>query len=369
MSPSPVTRPSTRRRTASTARSRCSTRSTGARPTTARAPPCVATVHYEERYVNAFWDGAQLVFGDGDGEIFDRFTKPVDVVGPRADARADRAHGRAGLRGPVGCAQRVGLRRVRRVPRAAAARAERRRGGLADRVGPVPAGVQARGLRDMAAPGTAYDDPVLGRDPQPAHMDDYVDTVDDNGGVHLNSGIPNRAFHLAATAIGGSSAEGAGADLVRRAHRRPGRGPDRLRRVRGGHRRGGRRARRRGARGVGDGRRHAGRVVRRARSAVPARRKRVAPRPGPPLRRLPRPDLSGRGGPRPRRPRAGELAALVDRVDLATVPGGVPKPDMYVYDFDLCGSTATVPEHHLTRDLRRIADLVLDAWAGRGRRR
>ena len=41
-------------------------------------------------------------------------------------------------------------------------------------------------------------------------MDDYVETTDDNGGVHLNSGIPNRAFHLAATAIGGSSAEGAG---------------------------------------------------------------------------------------------------------------------------------------------------------------
>ena len=64
--------------------------------------------------------------------------------------------------------------------------------------------------------------------------------------------------------------------------------------------------------------------------------------------------------------RADELAALVDRVDLATVAGGVPKPDMYVYDFDLCGSRATVPEHHLTHDLRRIADLVLDAGpAGR----
>jgi hypothetical protein len=41
----------------------------------------VATVHFGRDYVNAFWDGAQLVFGDGDGEVFDRFTKPVDVVG------------------------------------------------------------------------------------------------------------------------------------------------------------------------------------------------------------------------------------------------------------------------------------------------
>src|SRR5690606_20534506 len=71
--------------------------------------------------------------------------------------------------------------------------------------------VQGSALRSMKEPGTAYDDDVLGRDPQPGHMDDYVDTVEDNGGVHhYNSGIPNRAFYLAATAIGGSSWEGAG---------------------------------------------------------------------------------------------------------------------------------------------------------------
>ena len=55
----------------------------------------------------------------------------------------------------------------------------------------------------MKAPGTAYDDPVLGRDPQPAHMRDYVVTTDDNGGVHINSGIPNHALYLSSTAIGG----------------------------------------------------------------------------------------------------------------------------------------------------------------------
>jgi hypothetical protein len=71
-------------------------------------------------------------------------------------------------------------------------------------------GVDARALRDMAHPGTAYDDARLGKDPQVGDLADYVDTTDDNGGVHINSGIPNRAFHLAATAIGGSSAEGAG---------------------------------------------------------------------------------------------------------------------------------------------------------------
>ncbi len=62
----------------------------------------------------------------------------------------------------------------------------------------------------MAHPGTAYDDPKLGKDPQVATYSDYDHTTDDNGGVHINSGIPNRAFQLAATRIGGSSAEGAG---------------------------------------------------------------------------------------------------------------------------------------------------------------
>lgn len=63
----------------------------------------------------------------------------------------------------------------------------------------------------MKEPGTAYDDPRLGKDPQPGHMRDYVDTDDDNGGVHINSGIPNRAFHLVATTLGGNAWERAGA--------------------------------------------------------------------------------------------------------------------------------------------------------------
>jgi Zn-dependent metalloprotease len=65
-------------------------------------------------------------------------------------------------------------------------------------------------LRSLKAPGTAYDDPLLGRDPQPATMAGYVKTSSDNGGVHTNSGIPNHAFYLAATALGGHAWEKAG---------------------------------------------------------------------------------------------------------------------------------------------------------------
>jgi Zn-dependent metalloprotease len=62
----------------------------------------------------------------------------------------------------------------------------------------------------MEAPGSAFDDPVLGKDPQPSHMRRYVRTLQDNGGVHINSGIPNKAFHLAATSIGGHAWDKAG---------------------------------------------------------------------------------------------------------------------------------------------------------------
>jgi Zn-dependent metalloprotease len=70
--------------------------------------------------------------------------------------------------------------------------------------------VEGEALRSLAAPGTAYDDDVLGRDPQPGHLHDYVETTDDNGGVHINSGIPNKAFHLVAAALGGFAWERAG---------------------------------------------------------------------------------------------------------------------------------------------------------------
>lgn len=75
-------------------------------------------------------------------------------------------------------------------------------------------GVKGVALRSMKAPGTAYDDPRFGKDPQPAHMSGYVASSDDEngdmGGVHTNSGIPNHAFYLAATALGGSAWERAG---------------------------------------------------------------------------------------------------------------------------------------------------------------
>jgi hypothetical protein len=62
-----------------------------------------------------------------------------------------------------------------------------------------------------------------------------------------------------------------------------------------------------------------------------------------------------------------EVRSLVERVDLSAVPAERPRPDMYVYEFDLLGSRAVVPEQGLTAELRRLADLVLGRGQGGGR--
>jgi len=172
--------------------------------------PLLATVHYGRNYDNAFWDGSQMVFGDGDGVVFERFTKSLDVIGH------ELAHGvtehTAGLlyQGQSGALNEsisdvFGVLVKQHQLGQSAEQADWLVG--ADLLTPS---VKGRALRDMHHPGTAYDDPRLGKDPQPGHMDDFVDTDDDNGGVHINSGIPNRAFVLAALAIGGQAWEAAG---------------------------------------------------------------------------------------------------------------------------------------------------------------
>src|SRR5262249_49729563 len=42
--------------------------------------PLHATVHYSQSYNNAFWNGSQIVLGDGDGILFNRFTIALDIT-------------------------------------------------------------------------------------------------------------------------------------------------------------------------------------------------------------------------------------------------------------------------------------------------
>jgi PKD repeat protein/Zn-dependent metalloprotease len=68
-----------------------------------------------------------------------------------------------------------------------------------------PAYFPSGAMRDLADPhnGTSIGNSGW----QPRHMSEYVNTTQDNGGVHINSGIPNHAFYLFATQVGRKKAE------------------------------------------------------------------------------------------------------------------------------------------------------------------
>jgi Zn-dependent metalloprotease len=169
-----------------------------------------STVHYGVNYDNAFWNGQEMVYGDGDGRIFRPFTKALDVIGHELAHGVTQYEAALNYRGQSGALNESFSDVFGILVK------QYKLGQTADEadwlVGAelfVP-GIQAKAIRSMKEPGTAYDDPVLGRDPQPGHMDDYIDTTEDNGGVHLNSGIPNRAFCELALRLGGKAWEKAG---------------------------------------------------------------------------------------------------------------------------------------------------------------
>jgi hypothetical protein len=172
--------------------------------------PLVATVHYDRNYDNAFWNGSQMVFGDGDGTVFVGFTSSVDVIGHELTHGVTENTAGLTYQGQSGALNEsvsdvFGSLVKQHTLGQTADQADWLIG--ADLLAP---GVQGVALRSMKAPGTAYDDPRLGKDPQPADMSGYVETSDDNGGVHVNSGIPNHAFYLVATALGGNAWEAPG---------------------------------------------------------------------------------------------------------------------------------------------------------------
>ncbi|MDO9379090.1 MAG: M4 family metallopeptidase [Nocardioidaceae bacterium] len=334
-----------------------------------RGTPIVVTVHYGQGYVNAFWDGQQLVFGDGDGQVFDRFTKPPDVLAHEFTHGVTQYTANLVYQGQSGALNES----VSDV--FAALTTQRVAGQTADQAdwligkGLFLPGVQATALRSMSAPGTAYDDPRLGRDPQVGSMADYVETTDDNGGVHINSGIPNRAFHLAATTMGGQAWEDAGrtwyaaltgdqvtpdvdfagfaAATVAAAGDLFGADSSQVAAVREGW--------------AGVGVVPGVATAPAGASSVPVAAGRVVVR---------------RSGGFVGAVRTGEVAldadpvgpevrSLLDQVDLATVSGtSTPAPDRFVYTVEIDGQPFDVPEQAMTPALSRVVNLVLGDDAG-----
>jgi Zn-dependent metalloprotease len=165
-----------------------------------------SSVHYSKKFNNAFWDGRQMTYGDGDGKLFVGFTQAVDVIAH------ELTHGVTQYAVPGGGLVYEG-----------------QSGALNESVSDVfgtivkqwslkqtpaeadwliGAGIMTpavgKALRSMAEPGnTAL---TWSGDDQPGHMSGYVE----GGDVHTNSGIPNHAFQIAAMNLQANTWEKAG---------------------------------------------------------------------------------------------------------------------------------------------------------------
>lgn len=162
----------------------------------------ILNVHYGVNYMNAFWDGDEMTFGDGDGTIFVNFTKSLDVVAH------ELAHGITQFTADLDYYSQSGALNEHFSDVFGTVITQYHKGQSAhdadwligdEIMGP---NLYGEALRSMKAPGTAYDNDILKKDPQPDHMGNYYTGASDNQGVHINSGIPNKAFYLVSMAIG-----------------------------------------------------------------------------------------------------------------------------------------------------------------------
>ncbi|MFJ4953150.1 M4 family metallopeptidase [Streptomyces sp. NPDC088760] len=164
-------------------------------------------VHYDQNYNNAFWDGRQMVFGDGDGRMFTDFTAAIDVIAHElTHGVTEYTAGLAYHHQPGALNESISDVFGSLVKQWSAHQSAETADWLIGAEVFTP-GIDADALRSLKAPGEAYDNPQFGKDPQPGHMSRYVNLPNtergDYGGVHINSGIPNKAFYLTATRIGG----------------------------------------------------------------------------------------------------------------------------------------------------------------------
>jgi len=170
-------------------------------------------IHYDKGMDNAYWDGRRMVYGDGDGVVFGSFTGDIDIIGHELTHGVMENEANLDYENQAGALNEsfsdiFGIMIKQRFNKQDVKRSNWLVGEKVMK-GPQYA------LRSLKAPGTAYvNHPELGTDPQPATMDKYQNLPDtasgDWGGVHINSGIPNFAFYVAAFNMGGYSWEKAG---------------------------------------------------------------------------------------------------------------------------------------------------------------
>ena len=161
-----------------------------------------SSVHYSTKYNNAFWNGQQMVYGDGDGKLFLGFTGALDVIAH------ELTHGVTQYTVPGGLTydgQSGALNESISDVFGSVVKQWSLQQTVEQADWLIGAGIMApsvgKALRSMADPGNKA--LTWSGDDQPKTMAGYVE----NGDVHTNSGIPNHAFYIAAITLKGYSWE------------------------------------------------------------------------------------------------------------------------------------------------------------------
>ena len=139
----------------------------------------ISTVHLQRNYNNAYWNGTQMAYGDGDGKAFINFSGDLDVVGHELSHGVTEATSNLIYQNESGALNEA----------------------FSDMMGTAiefyygtgnwtigeDITIGSNGIRNMANPG---------EDGDPSYYADRYTGTGDNGGVHINSGIANHWFYL-----------------------------------------------------------------------------------------------------------------------------------------------------------------------------
>ncbi|WP_226670438.1 M4 family metallopeptidase [Metabacillus litoralis] len=148
-----------------------------------------STVHYGSNYNNAFWNGSQMVYGDGDGSVFAPLSGALDIVAHELTHAVTERSAGLEYRNQSGALNE----------------------SFSDVFGYFLDPQDYLMGEDVYTPNKSGDALRSLSNPslfgQPEHMNQYNNTTSDNGGVHINSGIPNKAAYYTISSIGKAQAE------------------------------------------------------------------------------------------------------------------------------------------------------------------
>jgi Zn-dependent metalloprotease len=164
----------------------------------------ISSIHYGSNYNNAFWNGSQMTYGDGDGSIFIDFTKGNDVIAHELTHGVTQHSLQLNYTNEAGGLNESMSDCFGSMFRQWEANQNVNQADWLigkDIMGPAAIAKGITCLRDMANPAAKH---CLA--PQPTKFSQIKPGMD----PHFSSGPPNLAFFTAAKAIGGNSWDKAG---------------------------------------------------------------------------------------------------------------------------------------------------------------